>query len=50
MASYRVIDEKNLDKKSWKVIGAGGFGQVYKARHLQLRSDVAIKLLSLDDG
>ncbi|TDH15548.1 hypothetical protein EPR50_G00010070 [Perca flavescens] len=29
----------------WKVIGSGGFGQIYKARHHQWGFDVAIKLL-----
>ena len=44
-----VINEKSLDPR-WKVIGAGGFGQVFKTRHLQWRWDVAVKLLCLDDG
>ena len=48
-SSYQMIDENSLGK-SWKLIGAGGFGQVYKARHLQWRSDVAVKLLCRDDG
>ncbi|XP_056156474.1 receptor-interacting serine/threonine-protein kinase 3 [Lampris incognitus] len=34
----------------WRVIGSGGFGQIYKARHLQWGWDVAIKLLHYDDG
>ncbi|XP_044039001.1 receptor-interacting serine/threonine-protein kinase 3 [Siniperca chuatsi] len=34
----------------WKVIGSGGFGQIYKARHRQWCCDVAIKLLHYDDG
>ncbi len=33
---YRVIDH----------VGAGGMGQVYRARHVILRHDVALKLLS----
>ncbi|XP_041821569.1 receptor-interacting serine/threonine-protein kinase 3 [Chelmon rostratus] len=34
----------------WKVIGSGGFGQIYKARHHKWCCDVAIKLLHYDDG
>ncbi|XP_037538671.1 receptor-interacting serine/threonine-protein kinase 3 [Nematolebias whitei] len=34
----------------WEVIGSGGFGQIYKARHCQWCCDVAIKLLHYDDG
>ncbi|XP_039996169.1 receptor-interacting serine/threonine-protein kinase 3 [Xiphias gladius] len=34
----------------WEVIGSGGFGQIYKARHQQWCCDVAIKLLHYDDG
>lgn len=36
--------------ENWEVIGAGGFGQIYKARHCQWCCDVAIKLLHFDDG
>lgn len=36
--------------QGWKVIGSGGFGQIYKARHCQWGCDVAIKLLHFDDG
>ncbi|XP_070786141.1 receptor-interacting serine/threonine-protein kinase 3 [Enoplosus armatus] len=36
--------------EGWKVIGSGGFGQIYKARHRQWCCDVAIKLLHYDDG
>lgn len=34
----------------WVVIGSGGFGQVYKARHCVWYCDVAIKVLHYDDG
>ncbi|KAM6895118.1 receptor-interacting serine/threonine-protein kinase 3 [Lycodopsis pacificus] len=34
----------------WKVIGSGGFGKIFKARHRQWGCDVAIKLLHNDDG
>ncbi|XP_040887388.1 receptor-interacting serine/threonine-protein kinase 3 [Toxotes jaculatrix] len=34
----------------WEVIGSGGFGQIYKARHDKWCCDVAIKLLHYDDG
>uniref|UniRef100_A0A4W5JEZ3 Receptor-interacting serine-threonine kinase 3 n=1 Tax=Hucho hucho TaxID=62062 RepID=A0A4W5JEZ3_9TELE len=43
-----VIGNNSLE--NWKVIGAGGFGQVHKARHVDWGSDVAIKLLHCDDG
>ena len=43
-----LIDESRLE--GWKVIGAGGFGQIFKARHRQWGCDVAIKLLHHDDG
>ncbi|XP_060922583.1 receptor-interacting serine/threonine-protein kinase 3-like [Limanda limanda] len=33
----------------WILIGAGGFGEIYKARHQGWCSDVAIKLLHNDD-
>ncbi|XP_017292977.1 receptor-interacting serine/threonine-protein kinase 3 [Kryptolebias marmoratus] len=36
--------------EDWEVIGSGGFGQIYKARHCQWCCDVAIKLLHYDDG
>ncbi|KAM9335132.1 receptor-interacting serine/threonine-protein kinase 3 [Symphorus nematophorus] len=35
---------------NWAVIGSGGFGQIYKARHYEWCCDVAIKLLHYDDG
>ncbi|KAF1393384.1 hypothetical protein PFLUV_G00015070 [Perca fluviatilis] len=42
------IEDSSLE--DWKVIGSGGFGQIYKARHRQWACDVAIKLLRYDDG
>ncbi|KAF1393382.1 hypothetical protein PFLUV_G00015050 [Perca fluviatilis] len=42
------IEDSSLE--DWKVIGSGGFGQIYKARHRQWAFDVAIKLLRYDDG
>uniref|UniRef100_A0A8C9ZWQ7 Protein kinase domain-containing protein n=1 Tax=Sander lucioperca TaxID=283035 RepID=A0A8C9ZWQ7_SANLU len=42
------IEDSSL--QDWKVIGSGGFGQIYKARHRQWACDVAIKLLRHDDG
>lgn len=36
--------------QSMEVIGSGGFGQIYKARHRQWCCDVAIKVLHYDDG
>ncbi|XP_029932063.1 receptor-interacting serine/threonine-protein kinase 3 [Myripristis murdjan] len=36
--------------QSWHVIGSGGFGQIYKARHCKWGCDVAVKLLHYDDG
>ncbi|CAL8384036.1 unnamed protein product [Arctogadus glacialis] len=35
---------------SWEVIGSGGFGQIFKARHVRWAWDVAIKILHYDDG
>ena len=31
--------------KKWELVGSGGFGHVYKARHKDWGFDVAIKLL-----
>ncbi|KAM6908988.1 receptor-interacting serine/threonine-protein kinase 3 [Xenentodon cancila] len=42
------IEDSALE--GWKVIGSGGFGQIYKARHRRWCCDVAIKLLHYDDG
>ncbi|TDH00828.1 hypothetical protein EPR50_G00192270 [Perca flavescens] len=41
---------ENSSLEGWKVIGSGGCGQIYKARHRQWACDVAIKLLRHDDG
>ncbi|KAG7221477.1 hypothetical protein INR49_002452 [Caranx melampygus] len=43
-----LIGESHLG--GWKVIGSGGFGQIFKARHQMLCCDVAVKLLHHDDG
>uniref|UniRef100_A0A8D3AUS0 Protein kinase domain-containing protein n=1 Tax=Scophthalmus maximus TaxID=52904 RepID=A0A8D3AUS0_SCOMX len=34
----------------WQLIGSGGFGHIYRARHCQWCYDVAVKLLRYDDG
>ncbi|XP_028428829.1 receptor-interacting serine/threonine-protein kinase 2-like [Perca flavescens] len=41
---------KDSSLRDWKVIGSGGFGQIYKARHHQWGFDVAVKLLLTDGG
>lgn len=43
-----LIGETSLD--GWEVIGSGGFGQVFKARHIHWVWDVAIKILHYDNG
>ena len=43
-----VCDEESLVR--WEVIGSGGFGQIFKARHVRWAWDVAIKILHYDDG
>ncbi|XP_068584424.1 receptor-interacting serine/threonine-protein kinase 3 [Cebidichthys violaceus] len=43
-----LIEDSTLE--GWKVIGSGGFGKIFKARHRQWGCDVAIKLLHYDDG
>ncbi|XP_073331055.1 receptor-interacting serine/threonine-protein kinase 3 [Pagrus major] len=43
-----LIEDSSLT--DWEVIGSGGFGQIYKARHQKWCCDVAIKLLHHDDG
>ncbi|KAK0139369.1 Receptor-interacting serine/threonine-protein kinase 4 [Merluccius polli] len=47
-ASPGLMDESSLDR--WEVIGSGGFGQVFKARHVHWVWDVAIKILHYDNG
>ncbi|XP_034735690.1 NACHT, LRR and PYD domains-containing protein 3-like [Etheostoma cragini] len=42
------VEDSSLER--WEVIGSGGFGQIYKARHCRWACDVAIKLLHHDDG
>ncbi|KAA8590668.1 hypothetical protein FQN60_014618 [Etheostoma spectabile] len=42
------VDDSSLER--WEVIGSGGFGQIYKARHCRWACDVAVKLLRHDDG
>lgn len=41
-----------IDGKYWieRVVGAGGFGVVYRARHLQFESPVAIKVLRVRES
>ncbi|XP_060922580.1 receptor-interacting serine/threonine-protein kinase 3-like [Limanda limanda] len=43
-----IIEDSSLT--DWVSIGAGGFGDIYKARHKGWCLDVAIKLLHNDDG
>ncbi|XP_006789509.1 ankyrin repeat and protein kinase domain-containing protein 1-like isoform X3 [Neolamprologus brichardi] len=45
---FESVETENLEK--WKLIGFGGFGQVFKARHKKWRCDVAIKLPRDADG
>ncbi|KAJ8007650.1 hypothetical protein DPEC_G00096370 [Dallia pectoralis] len=40
----------NDSLQTWRVIGAGGFGQIHKARHIEWGLDVAVKLLHANDG
>ncbi|XP_013877267.1 receptor-interacting serine/threonine-protein kinase 3 [Austrofundulus limnaeus] len=44
------VEIGDSDLENWEVIGSGGFGQIYKARHCQWCCDVAIKLLHFDNG
>ncbi|XP_034750494.1 receptor-interacting serine/threonine-protein kinase 4-like [Etheostoma cragini] len=44
----QVVEDTSLG--NWEVIGAGSFGQIYKARHHQWGCDVAIKLLLQGEG
>ncbi|XP_060922587.1 receptor-interacting serine/threonine-protein kinase 3-like [Limanda limanda] len=41
---------EDSDLIGWDLIGSGGFGEIYKARHQGWCLDVAIKLLLNDDG
>ncbi|XP_068444118.1 receptor-interacting serine/threonine-protein kinase 3 [Clinocottus analis] len=43
-----LIEDSSL--QGWKLIGSGGFGQIFKARHRRWGCDVAVKLLRCDDG
>lgn len=43
-----LIEDSSLT--NWTVIGSGGFGQIFKARHQKWCCDVAVKLLHHDDG
>ncbi|TNN53409.1 Receptor-interacting serine/threonine-protein kinase 3 [Liparis tanakae] len=36
--------------QGWKLIGSGGFGQIFKARHREWGCEVAVKLLRCGDG
>ncbi|KAI4897957.1 hypothetical protein NFI96_025214, partial [Prochilodus magdalenae] len=45
-----VIKDGSLCPVSWSVIGAGGFGEIYRAKHTKWQMDVAIKLLRCRDG
>ncbi|XP_061577966.1 receptor-interacting serine/threonine-protein kinase 3-like [Cololabis saira] len=49
MALFNRDPVRNEDLENWDWIASGGFGVVYKARHNKWCSDVAIKLLNLDD-
>ncbi|XP_023690616.1 uncharacterized protein [Paramormyrops kingsleyae] len=44
----KLINDSVLE--SWKMIGKGGFGQVYKARHKTWGKDVAVKVLHQSDS
>ncbi|XP_061119735.1 receptor-interacting serine/threonine-protein kinase 4-like [Conger conger] len=48
MQHFGLVEDCKL--QSWSVIGSGGFGQIYKAKHKDLGMEVAIKLLHYDDG
>ncbi|XP_061106591.1 receptor-interacting serine/threonine-protein kinase 4-like [Conger conger] len=48
MQHFGLVEDCKL--QDWSVIGAGGFGQIYKAKHKDLGMEVAIKLLHYDDG
>ncbi|XP_035386140.1 receptor-interacting serine/threonine-protein kinase 4 isoform X1 [Electrophorus electricus] len=42
------INDESLE--SWQLIGSGGFGKIYKAKHTKWGTNVAIKLLRCNDG
>lgn len=42
-----VIYDDSLD--FWQLIGCGGFGKIYRAKHVKLVLDVAVKLLRYND-
>ncbi|XP_020505003.1 receptor-interacting serine/threonine-protein kinase 3 isoform X2 [Labrus bergylta] len=46
--SMRTIEDSHLE--GWEMIDSGGFGHVYKVKHRQWCSNVAIKLLRFDDS
>ncbi|XP_061107793.1 receptor-interacting serine/threonine-protein kinase 4-like [Conger conger] len=48
MQHFGLLEDCKL--QDWSVIGSGGFGQIYKAKHKDLGMEVAIKLLHYDDG
>ncbi|XP_061108599.1 receptor-interacting serine/threonine-protein kinase 4-like [Conger conger] len=48
MQHFGLVEDCKL--QDWSVIGSGGFGQIYKAKHKDLGMEVAIKLLHYDDG
>ncbi|XP_061118168.1 receptor-interacting serine/threonine-protein kinase 4-like [Conger conger] len=48
MQHFGLVEDCKL--QDWSVIGSGGFGQIYKAKHKDLGMEVAIKLLQNDDG
>lgn len=43
-----VVRKESLEEGSWKLVGGGGFGRVYKARHKDWGFDVAVKILKKD--
>lgn len=43
-----VVRKESLAEGSWKLVGGGGFGRVYKARHKDWGFDVAVKILKKD--
>ncbi|XP_061107787.1 receptor-interacting serine/threonine-protein kinase 4-like [Conger conger] len=45
---FGLIEDCKL--QDWSVLGSGGFGQIYKAKHKDFGMEVAIKLLHYDNG